>query len=445
MFARICLILQLLVAMSAWAQVDMNVIEPGTDTPDQAQMLTPPPVSGDAYPAMIGSEARSNYLRTGWTITTAYSDNVLGEVGANPISDISYSLWPSIAIDKATSRLHLMLIYSPGFTIYQHTSGLNQTDQNVASNFQYRLSPHVTASFRESFLKSSNVFNQPDPLSAVVVSGSAQPSSVAVVVASANQLSNMTNAELTYQFSRNGMIGTAGAFTSLHYLNPTEVTGLYNSNSGGGTAFYNHRLSERHYVGASYQYSRILTYPQNAQIETQTNYVLGFYTIYLKPTFSVSMSAGPEQVRIFQPPSLAYRSWSPALTASTSWQGRHTNVAASYGRIITSGGGLVGAYLSNNASASARWQVAHTWTLGATAAYAINKNVTPSFFQGTPGGHTVSETIAVQHPISERFNLEMGYTYLHQSYSDIAVISNAPNINRVFVSVNYQLARPLGR
>jgi hypothetical protein len=255
----------------------------------------------------------------------------------------------------------------------------------------------------------------------------------------------MTNAELTYQFSQNGMIGAAGGFTNLHYLNPTEVPGLYNSNSGGGTAFYNHRLSGRHYVGTSYQYSRILTYPENAQIETQTNYILGFYTIYLKPAFSISISAGPEQVKIFQPPSLAYHSWSPALTASISWQRRHTNLAASYGRIVTSGGGLVGAYLSNSASASARWQLAHTWTLGSTAAYAINKNVTPSFFQSTSGGLTVSGTIAVQHPISERFNLGMGYTYLHQSYSDIAIISNAPNTNRVFISVNYELARPLGR
>src|SRR5271165_168414 len=271
MFARVCLGLQLLVAISAWSQADTNAIETGSEAADQAQMLTPPPVSGEAYSTAVGSETRSNYLRAGWTMTTAYSNNVLGEVGANPISDISYSLWPSIAIDKSTSRLNFMLNYSPGFTIYQRTSVLNQTDQNVASDFQYRLSPHVTANFRESFLKSSNIFNQPDPLSAVVVSGSAQPSSVAVVAAAANQLSNMTNAELTYQFSRNGMIGAAGTFTNLHYLDPTEVPGLYDSNSGGGTAFYNHRLSEKHYIGASYQYSKILTYPENAQIETQTN------------------------------------------------------------------------------------------------------------------------------------------------------------------------------
>ena len=87
-------------------------------------MLTPPPVSGEAYPTAVGSESRSNYLRAGLTVNTAYSDNVLADVGTGPVSDISYSVFPTIAIDKTTSRLHWMLTYSPGFTLYQHTSAL---------------------------------------------------------------------------------------------------------------------------------------------------------------------------------------------------------------------------------------------------------------------------------------------------------------------------------
>ena len=30
------------------------------------------------------------------------------------------------------------------------------------------------------------------------------------------------------------MIGASGTFTNLHFLNPTEVPGLYDSNSAGG-------------------------------------------------------------------------------------------------------------------------------------------------------------------------------------------------------------------
>ena len=61
------------------------------------------------------------------------------------------------------------------------------------------------------------------------------------------------------------------------------------------------------------------------------------------------------------------------------------------------------------------------------------------------GGHTVSGTVSVQHPMSEHFKAELGYARLHQSYSGIAVISTAPDSNREFISISYQFTRPLGR
>jgi len=445
MLTRICLSLALLVAMPAWSQVDTNATESTTNPADEARMLTPPPVNGETYPTTVGSETRSNYLRAGLTFNTAYSDNVVGGVSGNPVSDISYSIWPTIALDQTTSRLHSMLTYSPGFTFYQRTSARNEQDQNAALDFQYRLSPHVTASLRDSFQKSSNVFNQPDLLSAGGVPGSGQSPPVTVIAPVADRLNNSANAELTYQFSRNGMIGASGTFTNLHYPNPAEVPGLYDSSSRGGAAFYSHRLSKKHYLGATYQYSRILAYPVNAQSETQTHTVFVFYTVYLKPTFSVSLSGGPQHFDVAQFPLPAARSWSPAATASMGWQGLHTNFAASYSRTVSGGGGLVGAYHSNSANASARWQLARTWNVGSAASYAIYKNVTPFFFLASPGGHTVSGTVSVQHQISEHFNAEVGYTRLHQSYSGVGAISNAPDTNREFISVSYQFARPLGR
>src|SRR5262249_49513069 len=159
---------------------------------------------------------------------------------------------------QTTSRLHSVLTYAPGFTLYQHTDGRNETDQNASVDVEYRLSPHVTASVRDTFHKSSNAFNQPDPLTAAAVYGSAQVPTATVIAPIADVLTNNANAELTYQFSRGGMIGASGTFTNLHYPDPTEVPGLYDSSSRGGSAFYSHRLSKKHYIGAQYQYSQIL-------------------------------------------------------------------------------------------------------------------------------------------------------------------------------------------
>ena len=40
--------------------------------------------------------------------------------------------------------------------------------------------------------------------------------------------------------------------------------------------------------------------------------------------------------------------------------------------------------------------------------------------------------------------MEFGYTNLHQKYSGIPAIRNAPNINRGSVSFTYSFSRPLG-
>ena len=84
-------------------------------------------MSGQTYPIALGSQERSNYLRAGVFFTGAYTDNVLGN-GANgsPVSDESYSVGPTIALDETTPRLHYVLSYAPAFTFYQHTSSLNQ-------------------------------------------------------------------------------------------------------------------------------------------------------------------------------------------------------------------------------------------------------------------------------------------------------------------------------
>jgi hypothetical protein len=237
------------------------------------------------------------------------------------------------------------------------------------------------------------------------------------------------------------MIGVSGTFTNLHYPNPAEVPGLYDSTSRGGSAFYNHRLSKKHYLGASYRYSRFLA----GQSETQTHTIFVFYTIYLKPALSLSISGGPQHFDVAQSPFPPSSAWSPAVTASMGWQERHTNFAASYSRMVTGGGGLLGAYHSSSANASARWQLARTWNVGAAASYSIYKNVNAFSFFASPGGHTVSGTVSVQHPISGHFNAELGYSRVHQNYGDIALISNAPDTNREFISISYQFARPLGR
>ena len=449
MLKRVCLGLLLMLSTYVWSQVDTNGPEAASNSGDEVPMRTPPPVSGQAYSTTFASETPSNILRAGLTFNTAYSNNVLG--ADSPVSDVNYSIWPTLALDASTTRLHWVLTYSPGFTFYQRVSALNQSDQNFALNFQYRLSPHVTASLRDSFQKTSNPFNQPNPLSAMSVSGSAPTSNVAVIAPAADQITNAANVQLTYQFRADSMIGVGGTFSNLWYPNPAEAAGLFNSTSTGGSAFYSRRVLEKYYFGVSYQYLDVLAYQAGVrgstqtQTQTQTQTIFLFGTVYLKPSLSLSLSGGPQHYDATQSPLPASGSWSPLALASLGWQGQRTSLAASYSRIVTSTGGLAGAYHSNIANISGSWQVRRAWSVGLSASYSLYKTLTPSFVGSSSGGHTVSGTVSVQHPIGEHLSMQAGYTRVQQSYGGIAAISVVPDTNREFVSISYQFARPLKR
>jgi len=446
MFIRSLILVVMFSTVPLWSQGDASASgATPAGTTDDSRMFTPPPVSGASYASEGTSQERSNYVRGGLTFNTAYTDNVLQGTSAKPVSDISYAIWPTVALDETTSRLHAMFTYSPGFTFYQRTSSRNEADQNFAADFQYRLSPHVTLTVRDTLHKTSNIFNQPDLLAAIPVSGSAQAPPVAVIAPVSNQLNNTGNVGVTYQFSVNGMVGASGTFTNLYYLDSTQVPGLSNSNSSGGSAFYNHRLSKKNYIGATYQYNRYVAYLVGDQSVTQTNGILFFYTLFLKPTVSISFSGGPQHTDLAQSPFPSLQIWSPAGTASLGWQERHTSFATSYSRIVTGGGGLVGAYHSNNLNGSVRQQLTPNWIAGVTGAYSIYKTVDPFLTLSSSGGHTVAGSVSVERKLGQHFNGEAGYTRLHQSYTNIAAIASFPNVNREWISISYQFARPLGR
>jgi hypothetical protein len=414
-------------------------------------MLIPPAVSGQSYPTVSASQERSNYLRGGVVFTSAYSDNVLGPVNGHPESDVSYSVAPTLAIDETTTRTHLVMTYAPGFTFYQRTSSRNEVDQNASIDFQYRLSPHMTFLARDGFQKSSNVFNQPDLASAGAVSGGTQGGNFSVIAPIADRLSNSGNVGITYQFALNAMIGASGTFTNLHYPNASEVPGLVDSESQGGSAFYALRVSKVNYIGATYQYQRLLSFPAPGTNETQTHALLLFYTVYPTSRFSVTVFGGPQYADLgpqysinTSTPAPGSTSWNPEAGGSLSWQGRLTNLAVSYSHMISSGGGLIGAVRMDSSSVSIGQQLSKTLNASVGGGYTQN-DVLGTTSQAGINGHTVSGTASLGQQFGQHLNVQLGYTRLHQAYSAVAILATTPNTNREFVAISYQFSRGLGR
>ena len=439
----------------ALAGVESSAAAPETYDPgtNSDRMMTPPPVSGQTYPITLGSQERANYLHAGLSFMTAYTDNALGGLTTHPVSDISYSVFPTLALDETTSRLHFDLAYAPGYTFYDHTSDLSSANQNAVIQVEYRLSPSVTFSARDSLQKTSNVFNQPPDLSSAGgIGGGAQGPNFSVIAPIADMLSNSGNAGISYQYALNDMIGGSGTFSNLHYFNQAQVPGLGDSNSQAGLAFYSHRFGNGHYLGATYQYQRLLAYPAQGISETQTHAALFFYTVApASSRFSLSLFGGPQYSDTVQPPvhsvqlqSTELKSWNPAAGASLGWQGRLTSFALSYTHITSSGSGLIGAVKLDSAMLSARQQLTRTLSASVTGGYAQNEVIGAALL-GAPSGHTISGTASLQQQFGQHLNVQLGYTRLHQSYGNIQAIAANPNTNREFVSISYQFSRPIGR
>jgi hypothetical protein len=431
----------LLAAWPLWAQGGAETAGTGSSG---AGMVAPAPVSGEGYSMGFTSETRSNYLRGGLMFSSAYDSEATIGTNGQPVSDVSYSIFPTISLDQTRSRLHWVLSYSPGYTFYQRNSSLDLASQNLAIDLKYRLSPHVTLSLHDSFQKTSDVLNQPNQDFAQPVSGSVFVPNSSVIAPVANVLTNTANAAITYQFSPNGMVGASGTFSNLHYPTQAQVPGLGDSSSRAGSAFYNYRLSKMHYIGATYQYQMFLAYPTLGLSETQAHSVFGFYTLYLKPTLSISLFGGPQYSNTTQFGAPTMTSWSPAGGASMGWQGRLTSFALSCSRAINDSGGLSGAVQAISASSSLRRQISRNLNASVGASYASN-SVLDALPALNTSGHTISGSASMQRQVGEHLNLQLQYMRLHQSYSDVAILSAIPDRNRGSITVSYQFARPLGR
>ena len=445
MLLRSCLTLAWFAAIPVWAQVAPSATGNDSTPDDSTQMMTPPPVSSESYPTEVSAETQSNFLRGGIAISTSYIDNLYAGNGSAAVSETTVSILPTISYDRSIPRQHFSFKYRPGFSFYRPDSALNEIDQNVDVSYQYHMAPHVVLNARDTFEKSSTSYGLQDSLDGASVSGASPSLTPGIVAPFAERETNAADAEISYQFSPVAMVGASGSLMKLDYPNSSEANGLYNSDQRGGGAFYNRRIFATQYVGVNYQYGWIATYPQGSESKTQTQTFDAFYSVYPRRNLPISVSAGPQHYTISETGIPASGSWSPSVTTSIGWQGLRINVAGSYSKAVTSGGGLLGAFNSNSVGAYLRWQMTHTWTASVSGNYAVNKSVTPLAFSAEQGGRSIDGQVSVNHSISQQLSLNFEYDRLHQSYTGIAAISDDPNSDRGVVSLAWQFSRPMGR
>ena len=455
----------LLMTVPAWSQVEPEA-EGGPTPVADTQMMTPPPVSGIPYANAAASDEAPNVLSARVSVNAAYITNIVSTQTVPPappapsVNDDTFSVYPTFSYARSTLRRQGIVMYSPSFVFYQHTTALDTINHGASLTFQDRLSPHVTFDAEDFFYRTSNVFDQSSIFSGGGVSGSSQTSPTTIIAPFAQQLTNLAHAFFSYQFARDAMIGGGGSDQVVNFPAPASSagtansnTGLANSNETGAWAFYNRRISRMQYMGFSYQWARTAAQATSQQQttgqrrNTQINSLLPFYSFYFTKTASVSISGGAQHVSVTSPdsPSVpASNLWSPEADVSVGYQGKSGNLAASYSRAITSGEGLLGAFNTNSASLAGGWNFFRTWIASLSVSYSSTSNATPQI-STFAGGNTVSGQASITHSFRESLIVRAGYQRLHQDYSGSTIISAIPDTSQVSGTITYQFSKPLGK
>ena len=419
-----------------------------SDIPIEQRVVPVPAIIGGFAPTLAFSSAadRANLLRIGFNVGGSYDDNAL-ITPTNAISNWSYSIFPNISIQQTRSRLRWDLTYAGGVTVNEEFSANNQGSHDLNLNLLYRLSPHVNLILSDHFTITSGIFDQlgsnatPTPGASGAASGSA-------VLPISNQLNNSTSAQLGYQFSANDAVGVSGTYFLANYRDVPVGTQLFDTRSAQVAGFYTHRVTPRNWAGISYRFAR-LTFTEDSG-ETLINSILLFDTITLPGKISVSFFAGPESVDVTSPlvgtsvSSPEGKQWSVAAGASFNWTGQRTSLFGDFTRRTNDGGGLQGPTQSISFNGGVREKLGRFWTLSGTGSFGKNDSLTE--------GPTIPDSIqftslsaSVERKIRESIALLAGYSHEIQKGQDFLLPDENAHRNRVWFSISYSFARPLGR
>src|SRR5215471_3260893 len=443
-------------AMSAPA-VDVLSLSGGQQEPAENNFRVPVPsiVSIDGTPLIFLSELeRANYLRGGVSLGSSYDDNIFN-ASSDTTGEFAFTALPHIAFDLSRSRLRFKTEYAAGVTVHQRLSSQNNGAHDLAADFDYRLSPHITLSLRENFAITNGFMNQaPSDLSTNGNGILQQPNSY-VVTPIANETSNNGSAQLSYQFGAGSMVGVSGSSFISRYRDVPAGSSLLDTTSGSFAGFYAHRVTPRNWVGVRYGLQRFNFDPVSEQSTTQS--ILYFHTIYLKRNLELAFFAGPEYTEldghtvspvVHLPYVLLVSTpttngdWNVAAGSSLSWQGQRTAAQAQFVRRISDGGGLQATVNLNAVSGEISRQLTSktTFTVGASYASMDPLSIGSSLYRVTD---SAGGRFSVSRQMGSNLALMLGYGRDWQQSAGTAA-SNV-NHNRGWITLTYDFTRPLGR
>lgn len=412
------------------------------------QQRVPATLTADIPDVVAGEVNRGNRLSAGFSISTVYDDNVLSSRSEH-VNDWQYSFAPNIRLEETKKRVRWSLQYQAGVSGYRDLSVGTQSTHALSGSLAFTLSPRVQLRIRQDYTRSSDPFTivqSPVPELGVVNS----PNQT-IVTSSAIRTLLTSVAEIEYALSPHSSIGVSGTFAKSDYSNLLDTASSLVPSAGqtvNGSAYYSLKLSPRSSVGLQYVFENI-SYA-NTSGRVQAHSFLVFHTMNLSAHSSVMLYAGPENTRshnltlgggALSVPMPDDSSWTPSLGAMYSWIGSRTDFGVSAMRRVSDGGGILNAATLTSGTFSAGRRFTRSWSARSELMLARNESAGLSTLDGTL--KSLIATAEIERRLVNNLRLSVGYNRIYQNgtraYQEIG------NHNRIQLSLQYSLTRPLGK
>jgi hypothetical protein len=380
-------------------------------------------------------------MSAGVSVSATYDDNALS-TSNQKVGNFGYMINPDISLQENRTRTALNLNYSPGFAMNQRLSPRYNAAQNLNFNFQYRISEHLTARLHDGLLYGTTSFDRASGTDPLVGNNVLYEPNQAIITPLTNQLTNYTGLDLIEQVGDSTMVGMSGTFSTLHFLGSPSTfnTMLADNQSWTGDAFYSTRIVGRHSIGLTFTRQNLATYG-NIGERTDSDSLLMFYTLYVKPGVSVSFFGGPNHI-INRMSGTKQSLWSPDAGATLVWQGLRTCLQLSAIHHVSDGGGLAGAVRNYAVNFGAQRQVTRNLTASLDFSYSYNSPL------GQLGGnkfYALSATAGIERTIAQKVSVGLMCGRDQQNFNSPVVASDTlVNHNRAWVTVSYHFTHPLG-
>jgi hypothetical protein len=441
-------LLLMFAAIQGWAQTDSS------QSSNQAPYH--PTVNGDSGSLAFSGEAeRVNLLSGGVSLSSTYDDNALSTPG-DKVGNVGYQVNPSLSIVEARAQTLFTLNYNPGFLWNERLPQRYMADHNLDFNFQYRLTESLSVRVHDQLIDQSTSFNALNQNSLLPGGNVLTAPNQSITTPLTTQFTNVTNVDLVDRVGEGTNIGVSGSFNKLNFSDTsTSPVQLYDNEAWSGDAFFSHRLSERHTIGVTYTFQKISTFGEILE-HTESQSVLLFYTLTIKPGMTLSVFAGPDHSitndqflyslgPVSVPINQTEAMWLVDEGATFAWQGQQTSARINLIHHVADGGGLTGAVQLYSGTAGLRRQISKTWTGDFDLTYGKNNPLSHYFgnaFSGFGG------TVGLSKTFGEHFTVGTRYGRSFQRFEDYGVTTPSSgfsaNHNQGWITVTYRFSRPLG-